>query len=189
VTSKSYDCNFCAISRRQSPADVVDEDDLTIAFAAYAPVTEGHTLLIPQAHIVNLLELSDDLAAAIGFATKATAMVLSRRFQFTSLNVLHASGPDAQQSVFHFHHHLVPRWAQGRTRYVASRFRGLRPPCFRWAFPSVLRTGRFVQPPDSYVSKFWSSSWSAARRTSSESSFNGREELVKPITTWPFSSP
>jgi HIT domain len=189
VTNKSYDCNFCAISRRQSPADVVDEDDLTIAFAAYAPVTERHTLLIPQAHIVNLLELSDDLAAATGFATKATAMVLSRRFQFTSLNVLACERTRCLAVGVPFPPSLGISLGAGRTRYVASRFRGQSPPCFRWAFPSVLPTGRFVQPPDSYVSEFWSSSWSAARRTSSESSFNGRDELVRPITTWPFSSP
>jgi histidine triad (HIT) family protein len=112
MTSESYECNFCAIARRESPAEMVYEDDLTVAFAAHAPVTKGHTLLVPRAHIANLFEVSDDLAAAIGFATKATAVVLSQRFQMTGLNVLHASGSDAQQSVFHFHHHLVPRRAQ-----------------------------------------------------------------------------
>jgi histidine triad (HIT) family protein len=112
MTSENYECNFCAIARRESPAEMVYEDDLTVAFAARAPVTKGHTLLIPRAHIANLFEVSDDLAAAIGFATKANAVVLSQRYQMTGLNVLHASGSDAQQSVFHFHHHLVPRRAQ-----------------------------------------------------------------------------
>jgi histidine triad (HIT) family protein len=109
MTSETYKCTFCAISRRESPADIVYEDELTIAFAADAPVTNGHTLLIPRTHIENLFEASDELAAAIGFATKATAIALSQRYHVTALNVLHASGPDAQQSVFHFHHHLVPR--------------------------------------------------------------------------------
>ncbi len=109
MTSETYKCTFCAISRRESPADIVYEDDLTIAFAAHAPVTNGHTLLIPRTHIENLFEVSDELAAAMGFATKATAIALSQRYHVTALNVLHASGPDAQQSVFHFHHHLVPR--------------------------------------------------------------------------------
>ncbi len=108
----TYKCNFCAISRRESPADIVYEDDLTIAFAAHAPVTNGHTLLIPRTHIENLFEVSDELAAAIGFATKATAVALSQRYHVTAVNVLHASGPEAQQSVFHFHHHLVPRRSQ-----------------------------------------------------------------------------
>jgi histidine triad (HIT) family protein len=112
MTSETYKCTFCAISRRESPADIVYEDDLTIAFAAHAPVTNGHTLLIPRTHIENLFEVSDELAAAIGFATKATAIALSRRYNVTALNVLHASGPDAQQSVFHFHYHLVPRRSQ-----------------------------------------------------------------------------
>jgi histidine triad (HIT) family protein len=109
MMSETYKCTFCAISRRELPADIVYEDELTIAFAAHAPVTNGHTLLIPRTHIENLFEASDELAAAIGFATKATAIVLLQRHNVTALNVLHASGPDAQQSVFHFHHHLVPR--------------------------------------------------------------------------------
>lgn len=112
MTSETYKCTFCAISRRESPADIVYEDDLTIAFAAHAPVTNGHTLLIPRTHIENLFEVSDELAAAIGFATKATAVALSQRYHVTAVNVLHASGPEAQQSVFHFHHHLVPRRSQ-----------------------------------------------------------------------------
>jgi histidine triad (HIT) family protein len=112
ITNETYKCTFCVISRRESPAYIVYEDDLTIAFAAHAPVTNGHTLLIPRTHIENLFGVSDELAAAIGFATKATANALSQRYQVTALNALHASGPDAQQSVFHFHHHLVPRRAQ-----------------------------------------------------------------------------
>ena len=112
MTSETYKCTFCAISRRESPADIVYEDDLTIAFAAHAPVTNGHTLLIPRTHIENLFEVSDELAAAIGFATKATAIALSQRYHVTAVNVLHASGPEAQQFVFHFHHHLVPCRAQ-----------------------------------------------------------------------------
>lgn len=102
-------CSFCAIGRGEAPAEIIYEDELTITFAAAAPVTEGHTLLIPKAHTENLFDISSDLAAAMGLAVKAAVIVLSQRHRMTGINLLHASGPDAQQSVFHFHYHLVPR--------------------------------------------------------------------------------
>ena len=109
MTNEVEPCTFCAIARRESPAYVIFEDDSTIAFAALSPVCVGHTLLIPKIHVANLFELADEQAAALGLSAKSTAMVLRARHQVNALNLLHASGQEAQQSVFHFHVHLVPR--------------------------------------------------------------------------------
>lgn len=128
-------CSFCAIVKGGSPAEVIYEDELTIAFTAHAPVTEGHMLLIPKTHTENLFDISDALAAAIGLAVKNTAIVLSSRHQVTGVNLVHASGPDAQQSVLHFHHHLVPR------RHLDGLDMWLRTTEWQWSKWSIVRFG------------------------------------------------
>lgn len=108
-SAASFGVGNLARSRGELPAEVIYEDEWTIAFTAHAPVTAGHTLVIPKTHFENLFDITDQLAAAIGLATKATGIALLDRHTTTGINVLHASGADAQQSVFHFHQHVVPR--------------------------------------------------------------------------------
>ena len=44
------DCIFCKIVAGDLPAQIVDEDERTIAFMDIAPATRGHALVIPRAH-------------------------------------------------------------------------------------------------------------------------------------------
>jgi histidine triad (HIT) family protein len=39
-------------------------------------------------------------------------MDLMAKHEATGINLLHATGKDAQQSIFHFHLHVVPRYPQ-----------------------------------------------------------------------------
>ena len=44
------DCVFCKIVQGQIPCDKVYEDDLVLAFLDIAPITLGHTLIVPKEH-------------------------------------------------------------------------------------------------------------------------------------------
>ena len=44
------DCIFCKIVAGELPAQIVDEDERTIAFMDIAPATRGHALVIPREH-------------------------------------------------------------------------------------------------------------------------------------------
>lgn len=104
------DCIFCAIVAGASPARVVHEDARTLAFLDIAPITKGHTLVIPKAHSCDLLDIpAEDLAAA-AIAAQAVSRAAMTVLGAAGVNLLQATGKAALQTVFHFHIHVLPRF-------------------------------------------------------------------------------
>lgn len=101
-------CPFCAIVAGDADADIVDETEDTMAFAPLEPISEGHLLVIPKAHYETLFDLPEPMLRAVTERAKTIAERL-RDGGFDGVNLLHASGEAAQQSVPHFHLHLAPR--------------------------------------------------------------------------------
>ena len=103
------DCVFCKIIDGVIPCYKVHEDAQTLAFLDINPVTEGHLLVIPKQHCVNLFDAPDDVLAATMRSAALLARALRVALSLDSLNMLQASGPWAKQSVPHLHVHLIPR--------------------------------------------------------------------------------
>jgi histidine triad (HIT) family protein len=105
------DCLFCKIVARDIPATLVREDERTVAFMDINPATRGHLLVVPREHAADLLEIgSEDLAACAAAARELAARV-SERLEADGVNVLNSCGREAWQTVFHFHLHVIPRYA------------------------------------------------------------------------------
>ena len=103
------DCIFCKIIKKKAPATIVFEDADVLAILPIAPIAKGHTLVIPKNHSENVFDIShDDLAKVIAVAKDLSSKIISEN-NATGVNLLNASGKDAEQSVFHFHLHIVPR--------------------------------------------------------------------------------
>jgi histidine triad (HIT) family protein len=104
------DCPFCAIVRGETTAEIVCEGDAWIAFFPLRPATPGHTLVVPRRHIPDLwsadLELAADLTAAVIDVGRAIRSALTP----DGLNLITSSGDEAEQTVFHLHLHVVPRY-------------------------------------------------------------------------------
>lgn len=103
-------CIFCKIIKGEAEAKKVYEDDFVLAFATRGPVSKGHTLVIPKEHCENMLDISAESLAKVMEVTRNLASKIKIDYEATGVNVLHAAGFDAQQSVFHFHLHIVPRF-------------------------------------------------------------------------------
>lgn len=101
-------CLFCSIVQGDEDAMILDETDETIAFVPLDPVSEGHVLVIPKEHYESLFDISEPTLNAVMEHAKTIAERL-RAHDFDGVNLLHASGQAAQQSVPHFHIHLAPR--------------------------------------------------------------------------------
>lgn len=52
------DCIFCKIIRKEAPAEIVYEDEETIAFKDINPSAEIHILIVPKKHIGSLSLIS-----------------------------------------------------------------------------------------------------------------------------------
>ena len=103
------DCVFCRIVKGIEPSWTVYEDDLIKAFLDINPASEGHTLIILKEHYETIYTIPDRELKRIIVVAKKLAKVYKKALQVNAVNILHASGREAQQDVFHFHIHLVPR--------------------------------------------------------------------------------
>jgi len=103
-------CIFCKILAGELPAQIVDEDERTIAFMDIAPATRGHALVIPRAHSQDLLEIEPADLQAAAVAARRLAGHAKERLGADGVNLLNACGSAAWQTVFHFHIHVIPRY-------------------------------------------------------------------------------
>jgi histidine triad (HIT) family protein len=104
------DCLFCKIIRGDIPSRRVDEDEQAYAFLDIAPFQRGHTLVIPKRHVESLVA-EPPAMAEISPLVERVSRRLVQRLGADGLNLLSSAGAVAGQEVFHFHIHLVPRYA------------------------------------------------------------------------------
>ncbi len=102
-------CPFCMIIENKLPATVVYENKSVIAFLDKNPVSPYHTLIVPKTHYSDIYEIDDASLRNISVTAKKLALAYKNALGIKAVNLLNASGKAAQQSVFHFHTHLVPR--------------------------------------------------------------------------------
>ena len=107
----SQPCPFCAIARGEDPsAEVVCERDDWLAFFPPEPATPGHTLVIPRVHVPDLWSADADLAAELMQAVIRVGHAVETAVTPAGINLITSAGEAAEQTVFHLHLHVVPRW-------------------------------------------------------------------------------
>lgn len=106
-------CIFCKIINGEIPSAKVYEDEHVYAFLDISQVTKGHTLIIPKVHVENIFELPEDVASELYARVPKVANAIKDAYQPLGLNTLNNNGEAAEQSVFHLHIHLIPRYGEG----------------------------------------------------------------------------
>jgi len=105
------DCDFCAIARGEDrPSGVICERETWLAFFPLSPATPGHTLVIPRTHVSDLWSLGGDLQPHLMAAVIEVGRAIDRALSPEGMNLITSSGDAAEQTVFHLHLHVVPRW-------------------------------------------------------------------------------
>jgi histidine triad (HIT) family protein len=96
------DCPFCArIERGEFDAG----DAFAVTFRPLKPVGPGHRLFVPRVHVADALEDPNVTAMTMRFASEWAA----REGGVGACNLITSRGPEATQSVYHLHVHLLPR--------------------------------------------------------------------------------
>ena len=111
MPGRDPDCLFCKILAGELPATVVAEDERTVSFMDINPATRGHALVVPREHSVDLLEIPQEDLAAVAAAAKRLAARAKEALGADGVNLLNSCGRAAWQTVFHFHMHVIPRYA------------------------------------------------------------------------------
>ncbi|ADG76228.1 histidine triad (HIT) protein [Cellulomonas flavigena DSM 20109] len=113
-------CVFCGIVAGELGASVVHESPTVLAFMDIDPVTPGHVLVVPRAHLPELADLDDDVGAEMFAVARSVAAALRRSpLRCEGVNLFYADGEAAFQEVFHAHLHVFPRFADDGFRIDA----------------------------------------------------------------------
>ena len=105
-------CLFCKLVAGEIPSARVYEDALTLAFMDIGQVTPGHVLVATKRHATTLLDITPQEAAAVMQTAQRVASAIREVFDPPGITLLQANGREGDQTVFHFHMHVVPRHAQ-----------------------------------------------------------------------------
>ena len=102
-------CVFCRIIKGEIPSYKIYENEFVYAFLDIANDAIGHTLVIPKRHFANVCDVPEEDYLEVMKAVRLIAKHFTRDCGFSGVNILNASGKDAEQSVFHLHFHVIPR--------------------------------------------------------------------------------
>ena len=107
MTSFTPGCVFCRVIKGETPANVVFEGEVAIAFLDHRPLFPGHCLLVPKDHFETLGDLPEELVGPlfknVQLLARAVELALEAEGSFVALN------NRVSQSVPHLHVHIVPR--------------------------------------------------------------------------------
>ena len=105
---------FTMIIDGEIPCHKIFEDDLVFAFLDINPFSPGHTLVVPKEAARTLDKLSNESAEALGRVLPRISRAIMRATGAEEFNVIQNNGPNAFQSVFHVHFHIIPKMEDGR---------------------------------------------------------------------------
>lgn len=101
------DTIFGKIIRREIPADIVYEDDLTLAFRDVHPQAPVHILIIPKQPIVSIATATDADANLLGELLLTAKRVATQQGLDDGYRIVINTGEHGGQTVFHLHLHLL----------------------------------------------------------------------------------
>ncbi len=101
------DCPFCQIARGELEAEIVFEDEVSLAFLDNRPLFPGHSLLIPREHHEAIWDLPEELVEPLfmnaRLLSSAVRDAMEAQGAFVAMNNI------VSQSVPHLHVHIAPR--------------------------------------------------------------------------------
>jgi len=100
---------FAKIISREIPAEIVYEDEHTLAFLDLHPVNPGHTLVVPKEYSRNILDISPESFARVAETVRMLSGVVQEAVGAEGINIHMNNEPAAGQEVFRTHLHIIPR--------------------------------------------------------------------------------
>lgn len=101
-------CPFCRIAAGQTPSTQVYSDEQVVAFRDLRPVAPTHVLVIPRRHISGIDAPEAEDGAVLAMLVRAANTVARQEgIAESGYRLVWNVGPNAGQSVFHLHLHVL----------------------------------------------------------------------------------
>ena len=102
------DCLFCRIVSGAVPSNFVYQDEQVMAFEDINPQAPVHVLVIPRRHIPSVAEFTSSDAGLLGQMLQACVKIaVQKGISQQGYRIVTNTGPNAGQSVFHVHLHVL----------------------------------------------------------------------------------
>ncbi len=102
------DCIFCKIIKNEIPSYTIYEDDLLKVFLDIEPSTNGDLLIVPKKHLVNIMDLNEQIVNHIYETIVKLYPILKEKLDCQGLTIVQNN--DYGQEIKHYHVHLTPRY-------------------------------------------------------------------------------
>jgi len=105
VVKKRSKCIFCSPKR-----EILIETALAYSVFDKYPVSKGHVLIIPKAHVSNYFELSLNEQISCNLLINEAKKYIDKNYKPDGFNIGINIGESAGQTINHVHIHLIPRY-------------------------------------------------------------------------------
>ena len=102
------DCLFCKIIKGEIPSYTVYENDKIKAFLDINPVTNGHCVMIPKKHIVDVEEIDSEISIEIDEASKKIIEIYKSKLNIDGATRIQNNGYG--QEIKPYQMHRIPRY-------------------------------------------------------------------------------
>lgn len=110
------DCIFCKIIKGDIPSYTIYEDEIVKVILDINPVSNGHMLIIPKTHYVNLMNIDDSVLSHIMNISKDLYKKYKDKLNMDGLTI--TQNNDYGQEVKHYHLHLIPRYENDNIEFI-----------------------------------------------------------------------
>lgn len=110
-------CVFC--HKEQLVTDIVYEDEKVMAFLDMEPINEGHVLLVPKDHYLDVDELPDELLSHLIIISKKIVVALKKIYHADGYSIMQNGGKF--NDVGHYHLHIFPRYENDGFGWICGK--------------------------------------------------------------------
>lgn len=100
------ECLFCRIINGEIPAYTIYEDDTVLAFLDINPQSNGHTLIIPKKHFLDVDDIDNETLTHIADVARYIKKLLTSKLNCDGITLTQNNG-DCQE-IKHYHLHVQP---------------------------------------------------------------------------------
>ncbi len=113
-------CWACRVLDGATPGCIVTQDDVVAVLVNPFPLSSGHTLIVPRRHVENIYALPEDIAGPVLSTAARIARAVKHVFAADGVTLRQNNDAASDQHLFHFHLHVVPRFAGDGDRFSAQ---------------------------------------------------------------------